>query len=160
MQIDLNQEVADHLRRVTKLAEEAELDDSQGFQSRASAMSALTAILTQLTKSQESLITMQRLQETERIVIDTVKDYLNEEQLTHVLDGTRGQALPSGMSLRIQKVSEQLAMQRDNLARVAALVDRQVASVLPPADNASTYGKAAGVGNGSGAAARIYRSAG
>lgn len=81
-------------------------------------------------------------------------------QLTHVLDGTRGQALPSGMSLRIQKVSEQLAMQRDNLARVAALVDRQVASVLPPADNASTYGKAAGVGNGSGAAARIYRSAG
>ena len=86
MQIDLNQEVADHLRRVTKLAEEAELDDSQGFQSRASAMSALTAILTQLTKSQESLITMQRLQETERIVIDTVKDYLNEEQLTHVLE--------------------------------------------------------------------------
>ena len=86
MQIDLNQEVADHLRRVTKLAEEAELDDSQGFQSRASAMSALTAILTQLTKSQESLITMQRLQETERIIIDTVKDYLNEEQLQHVLE--------------------------------------------------------------------------
>lgn len=86
MQIDLNQEVADHLRRVTKLAEEAELDDSQGFQSRASAMSALTAILTQLTKSQESLITMQRLQETERVIIDTVKDYLNEEQLIHVLE--------------------------------------------------------------------------
>ena len=86
MQIDLNQEVADHLRRVTKLAEEAELDDSQGFQSRASAMSALTAILTQLTKSQESLITMQRLQETERIIIDTVKDYLSEEQLQHVLE--------------------------------------------------------------------------
>lgn len=81
-------------------------------------------------------------------------------QLTHALEGTRGQALPSGMSLRIQKVSEQLAMQRDNLARVAALVDRQVASVLPPADNASTYGKAAGTGNGPSAAARIYRSAG
>lgn len=86
MQIDLNQEVADHLKRVTKLAEEAELDDSQGFQSRASAMTALTTILTQLTKTQESLITMQRLQETERVVIDTIKEYLSEEQLTHVLE--------------------------------------------------------------------------
>ena len=86
MQIDLNQEVADHLKRVTKLAEEAELDDSQGFQSRASAMTALTTILTQLTKTQESLITMQHLQETERTIIDTVKDYLNEEQLQHVLE--------------------------------------------------------------------------
>ena len=86
MQIDLNQEVADHLRRVTKLAEEAELDDTQGFQSRASAMSALTTILSQLTKTQESLITMQRLQETERVIIDTVKDCLNEEQLQHVLE--------------------------------------------------------------------------
>ena len=81
-------------------------------------------------------------------------------QLTHALDGARGQALPSGMSLRLQKVSEQLAMQRDNLARVAALVERQVASFLPPTDNTSTYGKAAGAGNGPGAAARIYRSAG
>ena len=86
MQIDLNQEVADHLKRVTKLAEEAELDDTQGFQSRASAMSALTTILSQLTKTQESLITMQRLQETERVIIDTVKDYLSEEQLQHVLE--------------------------------------------------------------------------
>ena len=86
MQIDLNQEVSEHLKRVTDLANEAALDDTQGFQSRASAMSALTAILTQLTKSQESLITMQRLQETERVIIDTVKDYLNEEQLTHVLE--------------------------------------------------------------------------
>ena len=86
MQIDLNKEVADHLSRVTRLAEEAELDDTQGFQSRASAMTALTTILAQLTKSQESLITMQRLQDTERIIVDTVKDYLSEEQLVHVLE--------------------------------------------------------------------------
>lgn len=79
---------------------------------------------------------------------------------SHVMEGAgRGQALPAQMAPRIQRISEQLAMQRDNLARVTALVDRQVASVLPPADNASTYGKG-GIGPGAGAAARIYRSAG
>lgn len=86
MQIDLNKEVSEHLKRVTDLAKEAELDDTQGFQSRAAAMSAVTTILTQLTKTQESLITMQRLQDTERVIIETVKDYLNEEQLIHVLE--------------------------------------------------------------------------
>lgn len=76
---------------------------------------------------------------------------------SRVVESVRGQPFPEALAPRIQRVSEQLAMQRENLARVMALVDRQAASVLPPTD-ASTYGKA-GAGPG-GAAARIYRSAG
>lgn len=81
-------------------------------------------------------------------------------QLVQAMDAERGRPLPLGVSGRIQQVSEQLAMQRDNLARVAAVVDRQVASVLPPADKASTYGNSVGTGNGPSGGARIYRSAG
>jgi len=81
-------------------------------------------------------------------------------QLSQALESGQGKSLSSEMSVRIQQVSEQLAMQRDNLARVGALVDRQVASVLPPSDSASTYGKAVGAGNGPSGGARIYRSAG
>jgi hypothetical protein len=78
-----------------------------------------------------------------------------------MMERSRNQPLPAGMAVRLQKASAQLAMQRDNLARVTALVDRQVASVLPPADAASTYGKAVGVRSGpGGAAARFYRNAG
>ncbi len=81
-------------------------------------------------------------------------------QLSYALDGVKIQALPSDLATRLQQVHSQLAMQRDNLARVTALVDRQVASVLPPADAASTYGKAVGAASAQSAAARIYRSAG
>ena len=86
MQIDLAAEVANHLDRVRALAQEAEVDVEQSFSNRASAMSALTSILSQLTKSQESITTMQSLQETERIIIETVKDFLDEEQLGHLID--------------------------------------------------------------------------
>lgn len=86
MKIDLNQEVSEHLQRAKKLAIEAELDSDQGFQSRASAMTALTTILTQLTKSQESLYNMRSIQQTEETIIDTVKDYLTSEQMTHVIE--------------------------------------------------------------------------
>jgi len=77
---------------------------------------------------------------------------------SQLMDGVRGRPLPADVAARIQRANERLAMQRDNLARVVALVDRQVASVLPPADNTATYGKT-GAGPGS-VAARIYRSAG
>lgn len=77
---------------------------------------------------------------------------------SQVMESVRGRPLPADIAARIQRASERLAMQRDNLARVAAVVDRQVASVLPPADNTSTYGKT-GAAPGS-VAARIYRSAG
>lgn len=86
MQINLNELVAEHLQRVKQLADDAADDDEQGFQSRASAMSALTTVLQQITKTQESLITMERLQKTEQVIIDCVKDFLTDEQLTHLLE--------------------------------------------------------------------------
>ncbi|MFY3384915.1 hypothetical protein [Paracidovorax sp. MALMAid1276] len=74
--------------------------------------------------------------------------------LAQVLSRTDPASLPPSLAQRLQAVSSSVAMQRDNLARVAALTDRQVATVLPPTD-ASTYG--ARPGNG---AARIYKAAG
>lgn len=85
MLIDLNQQMEEHLQRVTELAEEAAGDSDQGFQSRSAAMSACSTMLVQLTKAQESLITMERLNKVEQVIIDTVKEYLVEEQLEHVL---------------------------------------------------------------------------
>ena len=86
MIIDLSKEMEEHLLRVKNLAMEAEADDDQGFQSRASAMTACSTMLVQLTKAQESLVTMDRLTKVERCIINTVKEYLDAEQLTTVLD--------------------------------------------------------------------------
>ena len=85
MIIDLNQEMQDQLTRVKDLADEAAQDAEQGFQSRAAAMSACSTMLAQLTKAQESLVTMERLSKVERCVIETVKEYLEEEQLSELL---------------------------------------------------------------------------
>ena len=86
MIIDLSKEMTDHLQRVKDLADEASDDSDSGFQSRAAAMTALTTILVQLTKAQESLITMERLHKVEQTVIDTVKDYLAENNLAELLE--------------------------------------------------------------------------
>ena len=86
MNINLSDEVRTHLTRVTNLADEAANDMDQGFQSRAAAMASLTTVLHQLTKSQEALITMERLQKIEKILIETTKEYLDDEQLGHLLD--------------------------------------------------------------------------
>ena len=85
MIIDLNQEMEDQLTRVKDLADEAAQDSDQGFQSRAAAMSACSTMLAQLTKAQESLVTMERLSKVERCIIETVKEYLEEEQLSELL---------------------------------------------------------------------------
>ena len=85
MIIDLNQEMEDQLTRVKDLADEAAQDADQGFQSRAAAMSACSTMLAQLTKAQESLVTMERLSKVERCIIETVKEYLVEEQLSELL---------------------------------------------------------------------------
>jgi len=81
-------------------------------------------------------------------------------QLAQALEGVQGKALPADILVRIRKISDSLAVQRDNLARLSAVADRQVASVLPPSDSSSTYGKVPGASNGPGGVARIYRSAG
>jgi hypothetical protein len=75
-------------------------------------------------------------------------------ELAEVMRRTHINALPPDLAKRLQAVGASVDMQRDNLARVAALTDRQVAAVLPPSD-ATTYGARAG-----GTAARIYKSAG
>ena len=85
MIIDLNQEMEDQLTRVKDLADEAAPDAEQGFQSRAAAMSACSTMLAQLTKAQESLVTMERLSKVERCVIETVKEYLSEKNLEELL---------------------------------------------------------------------------
>ena len=86
MIIDLNQQMEDQLLRVTTLADEAlQNDEEGGFQSRAAAMSACSTMLAQLTKAQESLVTMERLSKVERCVIETVIEYLAEEQLSELL---------------------------------------------------------------------------
>lgn len=74
--------------------------------------------------------------------------------LADFAQAAQGQPWPPALHPRLQAVSNQLALQREQLARLGALVDRQVASLLPPADAAdATYGKKTGY-----SAARIYRS--
>jgi len=85
MIIDLPLAVQQHLKRVTDLAEEASTDTEQGYQSRSSAMSAVTTMLKELTKTQESLVNMERLQKTERVIVETVTEYLAAEQLDHII---------------------------------------------------------------------------
>lgn len=75
-------------------------------------------------------------------------------ELADVMRHTDVGALPPDLVKRLQAVGASVTMQRDNLARVAAITERQVAVVLPPSDT-TTYGARAG-----GPAARIYKSAG
>ncbi|RDD91874.1 MULTISPECIES: hypothetical protein [unclassified Acidovorax] len=80
-------------------------------------------------------------------------------QLSQVMAQIQRQgALPAAMQKRLQAVGAMLAVQRESLARLAAITDRQVAGLLPPADAAATYGRAMG-GRNAGSVARIYRSA-
>jgi len=65
--------------------------------------------------------------------------------------------LPADLQRRIKAIRNQLIQQREHLARLTALTERQVATVLPPQE-ASTYGN--GAPGRSGGAARIYRSQG
>ncbi|AVT07462.1 hypothetical protein C7Y68_19225 [Paracidovorax avenae] len=69
--------------------------------------------------------------------------------------------LPDDWARRIQAVRGQLSLQREQLARLAALTNRQVATFLPPDQNGATYGSRGPAGTGMhGGAARIYRSQG
>ncbi|ABM34957.1 hypothetical protein QRO11_02120 [Paracidovorax citrulli] len=67
--------------------------------------------------------------------------------------------LPADWARRVQAVRSQLSLQREQLARLAALTNRQVATFLPPDQNGATYGSRGPAGSGMrGSAARIYRS--
>ena len=87
------------------------------------------------------------------------RSHLLRQAVTHfaqALEDHQG-PWPAELIPRIRQVSAQLALQRDQLARVAAVVDKQLAGVRPPSDNTSTYGNP---GRNGATGARIYRSAG
>ena len=73
--------------------------------------------------------------------------------LAQLVQRQGAQAIDAASVQRIQALGTRLALVRDQLARVAALADRQAATVLPPVEP-PTYGSPKG------SAARIYRAAG
>jgi hypothetical protein len=86
-------------------------------------------------------------------------------RFTWVLEQSQRQQareIPPQFQQRLVAIGQQLAIQRDNLARVAALTDRQVAVVVPQAGAAqsATYGNPQAAGTKAGGVARIYRSLG
>ena len=80
-------------------------------------------------------------------------------QLSQVMEQiSRQGVVPAGLQKRLQDIGALLTVQRESLARLAAITDRQAAGLLPHADSAATYGSAMG-GRNAGSVARIYRSA-
>lgn len=71
-----------------------------------------------------------------------------------------GTPLPAAVQKRVETISGMLAVQRDNLARLSAVTDRQAAGLLPPSNAASTYGDGLSTRAAKPGVARIYRSAG
>lgn len=76
------------------------------------------------------------------------------------LEGIRGRVLSDEVQQRIRKIHEALSVQRDSLARLAAVTDRQMAVLLPSAEAPPTYASVRGVPTGLAPAARIYSAAG
>jgi hypothetical protein len=86
-------------------------------------------------------------------------------RFTWVLEQAKAQPasdLPPQFQQRLAAIGQQLALQRENLARVSVLTDRQVAVVVPQAAGAqpATYGNPQAGAAKAGGVARIYRSAG
>lgn len=86
MLIDLPRTVEEHLTRAINLADEATIDNEQGFAARAAALSPLTSMIKELTKTQQQIINMDSLLQTERVIVETVKEYLTEEQLEYLIE--------------------------------------------------------------------------
>lgn len=69
--------------------------------------------------------------------------------------------IPRPLQQRMDAIASQLAVQRESIARLAVVTDRQVAGLVPAADPASTtYGNGLGPRATQPGVARIYRSAG
>ena len=86
MEINLNEKISDHLSRIESLAEEAEADRDESFSSRAAAMTALTNIIKELTKSQETVYNMERLQKIEQATIRALKECLTDAEHEQFLE--------------------------------------------------------------------------
>lgn len=76
---------------------------------------------------------------------------------SQILESHRAQALAPAIAVRVRTVAARLASQRDALARLSALINRQVATVLPEQAPSSTYGS--GIAARGTGVARIYKSA-
>ncbi|GAB3364277.1 MULTISPECIES: hypothetical protein [Giesbergeria] len=77
------------------------------------------------------------------------------------LEGLQVATVTQGLEQRIQQIHSTLSVQRDSLARLAALAERQAAVLLPPPVHPTpTYGVALGVQASTASAARIYSAAG
>lgn len=85
MKIDLNQEIEEHFQRLKDLAEDAENDAEEKLSGRAAAMSALSSMLRELTKTQAEVINMARLQRIEKVTVDVMKEYLSQKQMDDYL---------------------------------------------------------------------------
>lgn len=124
-------------------------------------MSNLSQVETSLAEVETLLAKMgEALQAFQAADLQQASDQLRAAALrfSQVLDTHRDEALVPAIAVRVRTVAARLASQRDALARLSALVDRQVATLLPEQAASSTYGPrtpAQGAG-----VARIYKSAG
>lgn len=86
MKIDLNSEIAEHLERCRALAINAEEDETSPLSQRATAMSAMSRLLKELTKTQLEVINMSRLQVLEQTVIDLLNEMLTDDQIREFMN--------------------------------------------------------------------------
>jgi len=85
MKIDLAEKIANHFERLENLADEAANDENESFSARASAMTALTAVIKELTKEQEKIHNMSTLQELQSAIVEALEDF-DQEFKSSVLD--------------------------------------------------------------------------
>lgn len=99
---------------------------------------------------------------TDPLVLQACSERMRQVSVDFIaaLEGLPVAAVTQGLQQRIQQIHTTLSVQRDSLARLAALADRQAAVLLPPAHPTPTYGVALGVQAASTGAARIYSAAG
>ena len=109
----------------------------------------------------EGMITDQN--EPQVIELTRTVSYLKQVKAQAVENASRkGQPpIPRPLQQRMDAIASQLAVQRESIARLAVVTDRQVAGLVPAADPASTtYGNGLGPRATQPGGARIYRSAG
>lgn len=86
MKIDLSEKITTHFKRLEDLADSASKDEEESYSSRASAMSALTSVIKELTKTQSEVVNMERLMHIEQLTIETLQKHLTHDQMNTFLD--------------------------------------------------------------------------
>lgn len=99
---------------------------------------------------------------TDPVALQSSSEQLRQVAIDFIaaLEGIRGKSLSAEMQQRIRQIHAALSVQRDSLARLAAVTDRQMAVLLPSTEAPSTYSSVRGVQTGLAPAPRIYRAAG